>query len=155
MKLHLIRHAKATSQVGTNDISRKLSTKGILQAKGLSEYLNGKIDGCLIWCSDAARTRQTLNIIEKEFSIEKIKYKIDFYLCPKEIMLQQIWNSSLNKDLVIIGHNYGISDLLNYFTGEMISMQTGEYICIDFGELTLAESSKNTGVICDQFRFTS
>ena len=155
MKLHLIRHAKAEKPSGQSDISRNLAEKGIKQSIGLSEYLKDKLSNTIVWCSDANRTRETLKYISKNNDFNSIHYKIDLYLCSKETMLEQIWNTSADKDIVIIGHNFGISDLANYFTKELLLMQTGSYICIDFGNLMLKESSINTGRIVDQFRFES
>ncbi len=154
MKLHLIRHGKAAHSIGELDFNRPLSEKGRSQAEALGKYLKKKVDNCAVWCSDANRTRETLELISKVVNFGETNYKADFYLAEKELMLGQLWKDSSQVDRVIVGHNFGISDLLGYFTGELILMQTGEYICIDFGDLTLVESSKNTGTICDQFRFT-
>lgn len=154
MKLHLIRHGKASHSIGELDFDRPLSEKGRSQAKALGEFLEDKLVNSEVWCSDAVRTNETLSIIKDHVSFVKINHRTGFYLAQKEILLTQIWNNASTNDIVIVGHNFGISDLLNYFTDELIMMQAGEYICIDFGELTLAESSKNTGTICEQFRFT-
>ncbi|HIP32416.1 MAG TPA: hypothetical protein EYG86_06630 [Crocinitomicaceae bacterium] len=154
MKLHLIRHGKASNYIGELDFDRPLSEKGINQAKALGNFLEYKLVNNEVWCSDAVRTSETLSIIQDHVSFVKTNHRADFYLAQKEILLNQLWDNSSTNDVVIVGHNFGLSDLLNYFTDELILMQTGEYICIDFGELTLRESSKNTGVICDQFRFT-
>ena len=153
MKLHVIRHAKAASSIGESDFDRPLAQKGTLQAQELARYLQGKIENTTVWCSDAKRTRESFDLIKMNSSFKDILYKVDFYLCEKEVMLEQIWNNAPEGDLIIIGHNFGISDLVNYFTDELILMRTGEYICIDFGELSLKESSKDTGRISDQFRF--
>ena len=67
-------------------------------------------------------------------------------------MLEQLWNNTQESEILIVGHNFGISDLLNYYTGETILLGTCEYVCIDFGALKISESSKETGTISNQFR---
>ncbi|MBL1278754.1 MAG: histidine phosphatase family protein [Fluviicola sp.] len=152
MKLYLIRHAKAVSSSGELDVDRILASKGLEQSEALSVYLCGKLENTTVWCSEANRTRETFKIIAENSHFTDVLYRLDFYLCDKETMLEQLWKNSNEKDVLIVGHNFGISDLLNYFTDESISMRTGEYFCIDFGELSLKESSKSTGRIVDGFR---
>tara|TARA_R110002072_G_scaffold16048_1_gene63471 strand:+ start:51667 stop:52137 length:471 start_codon:yes stop_codon:yes gene_type:complete len=152
MKLHLIRHAQASDSKKSLDIDRNLTLKGKRQVEELSNYLSGKIDRTDVWCSDANRTKETFEIISKNSQFSNVLYRLDLYLCSKEEILDQLWEQSVGTEIVIIGHNFGISDLLNYFTDQTISIRTGEYFCVDFGDLSLKESSKNTGIIVDRFR---
>ena len=152
MKLHIIRHAKAAAPRGEFDIDRPLSEKGIKQAIALSNYLQNKLINCSVICSEAKRTRETLKYISEKVDFKSVAHRIDFYLCEKEVIMNELWKNESQQELVIVGHNFGISDLVNYFTDELLQMQTGEYICIDFGELSLQECSKSTGTIVDRFR---
>jgi phosphohistidine phosphatase len=153
MKLHLIRHGKAEreSQSG-RDFDRSLSDKGLAQTIDLGQYLKKHIGALEVWCSDAARTRETLNSILNSCKLQEPKYFIDLYLCSKSDFLQHLWRRKSNEDLIIVGHNFGISDLLNYFVEDSIEMRTSEYYCIDFGDLASNETSQGTGVIADQYR---
>ena len=151
MKLHLIRHANAQFPKETLDIERFLSTKGQEEAKQLAVFLSGKNLPDEVWCSAAQRTKETLSYVEKQHSFSVKKELNELYLCSKDLYLKKLWGSDLNVDLLIVGHNFGISDLASYFTGELLLMETAEYICIDFGDLSLNESSKETGVIIDRF----
>ena len=151
MKLHLIRHGKAVTSSGKEDHSRTLSEKGVEQIKRLSEYLGEKLNNVEAWSSSAARTIETLEILSEEIVLANTKIIDAFYLCNKEAYLDKIWRDSNDLDLVIVGHNFGISDLVNYFSDELILMNTAEYICIDFNNLTLKESSKGTGIIVDRY----
>jgi phosphohistidine phosphatase SixA len=128
-----------------------LSKKGITQTLNLGVYLKSKIDTVEIWCSDAIRTRETLDSISKACAYSQPKYLIDIYLCTKNDLLHHIWKRKSNDDLLIIGHNFGISDLLSYFVNYSIEMSTSEYYCIDFGFLASSEISKSTGIIVDQY----
>ena len=50
----------------------------------------------------------------------------------KKTYLKLIWQENHPDDLVLIGHNFGISDLANYFLDNQIELRTAEYICIEF-----------------------
>ncbi len=151
MKLHLIRHAKAKSPSEVTDFERNLSSKGKEQAEKLTHYLMGKKLPQEVWCSSAKRTVETLSFIELNHSFSVVRKMNELYLCSKDLYLKELWSTKIENDLLIIGHNFGISDLVNYFTGELVMMDTAEYICIDFGNLLINESSKDTGVIIDRF----
>ena len=150
MKLHLIRHGKAVKYSGKEDHSRTLSKKGVGQIERLTEYLGEKLNNAEAWSSSSARTIGTLEILSEEITFANKKIIDDFYLCNKEAYLNEIWKNSNDLDLVIIGHNFGISDLVNYLSDELVLMSTGEYICLEFSNLSLKESSKGTGTIVDR-----
>lgn len=152
MKLHLLRHAKASQNYDGLDIDRKLNKKGLAQADALGPFIKKHLNSPVVWCSDAIRTRMTLDGIKDSIQPSSISYKADFYLCNKDTILEQLWNNSTESELLIVGHNFGISDLLNYLTGSDILLRTCEYVCIDFNKLKLSESSRETGVIITQFR---
>ena len=73
------------------------------------------------------------------------------YLGPLSNYLKIIWGIESNEDILIVGHNLGISDLVSYFTEEFIEMQTAEYICIDFELDSWIETSKGLGTISVRF----
>lgn len=152
MKLHLLRHAKANQSIEELDIDRVLSKKGLLQVEALNKFLSGALSNPVVWCSEATRTRMTLDGIKDAIKPSSIEYKADFYLCNKNTMLEQLWNNTSSSEVLIVGHNFGISDLLNYFTGESILMGTCEYITLDFSDLLLSETSMETGQIIEQYR---
>jgi len=153
MKLHLIRHAKASGHsISGNDFDRELSEKGIRQATALGEFLKNEIGSCTVSCSNAARTRQTLDIIGKQNEFSDIKFYNELYLCSKETYLEHLWQYSGNNDLVIVGHNFGISEVASYLTNEIIEMRTSEYVCILFEDMTWRETSKGMGTKINQYR---
>ncbi len=155
MKLHLIRHAKALQPVlNENDFDRALADRGIKQATALGAYLKEKNVTCEVWCSDAVRTRETLAIIEQQNKFDSITFFDEFYLCSKETFLEKLWLDSSAKDVIIVGHNFGISDLANYFLDDMLEMRTCEYICIEFKTEKRNETSRDAGVIVDRWTFS-
>ena len=154
MKIHLIRHAKADpSAASGKDYDRKLSPKGIVQVNVLGLFLHDlNIKPEIIFCSSAARTRETLSIIHHKISLGKITYFEDLYLCDREIYLSKIWELKNKKELLIVGHNDGISALATYLSDEPFMMKTGEYTCIEFNVDSWQEVSRGTGSIIAQFR---
>lgn len=153
MKLHLVRHGKAERESKSgHDFDRSLNTKGIAQTTALGTYLASKIGELEVWCSDAARTRETFESISKSCNLQPPKYFVDLYLCSKLDLLAHLWKRESNEDLIIIGHNFGISDLLSYLVEDNIEMRTSEYYCLDFGTLASNETSQGTGIIIDQYR---
>lgn len=152
MKLHILRHAETdTYSESGADIDRKLLPKGIEQASDMRSYFEG-IEGIqTIWCSEAYRTRQTAEIVLSE-NHPKPEYYLDLHLAPKQMILQMLWNFNSSGDLLIIGHNFGISDLVRYFSEENIELRTAEYVCIEFDSDSWAESSMGTGAIVDRYR---
>ncbi len=153
MKLHLLRHAKTEpfSDSG-KDFDRKLMQKGILQAENIALYFKSKnFQPAHIYCSDAARTRQTIKIVKEGNEFTTVKYLDKLYLAESPQLLSFIWEQKQNEDLFIIGHNNGLSDLASYFTGEFIDLSTCEYICISFEIDSWEETSKGNGTITERY----
>lgn len=153
MKLHLLRHGKTSQQSDSGrDYDRKLNDKGLAQCKMLGEYLAKKKIDCETWCSAAKRTRATFSNVTKDIELNKVVMREDLYLCSRKVLLEALWEHSGNDDLLIIGHNFGISDLATYLTDVRIELRTGGYICIDFNDFRWEEVSRGLGIISDQYR---
>lgn len=154
MKLHLIRHAKTLQpEINERDFNRHLMEKGKRQAKALAKYLDELSVSCEVWCSEAVRTRETLTILQQKCKFSSVTYMNDLYLCSAKTFLEKLWRDNSEEDLIIVGHNFGISDLAAYFLEEDIELRTGEYICIDFGNYKRNETSKGLGRLYDRWRF--
>ncbi|MFT5859807.1 MAG: phosphohistidine phosphatase [Flavobacteriaceae bacterium] len=153
MKLHLLRHAKTspTSDSG-KDIDRPLSVKGIAQSNLMGVYLQNRMDPTKTLCSSALRTRETLDIVGYQMLLTGISISDTFYLCSRDQFLQFLGELDGDDDLLVIGHNFGISDLATYLTDTRLELRTSEYICIEFKGLNWKELSRGTGSIVDQYR---
>lgn len=153
MKLHLLRHAKTDPNSKTGkDFDRCILPKGIAQSQKLAEHFQENVPDIDVWCSEATRTRETLNIIQEKRSFTHVKYSRDYYLASREKLLNSLWLRPGNDDLLIVGHNYGISDLATYLADEYIELRTGGYICIEFDGFSWQEISKGLGIITEQYR---
>lgn len=154
MNLFLIRHAKTEkTAISGKDFDRELAEKGRLQAKKLNIFIT-KFDfnDVEIWCSDAVRTKQTLSYIDTQFQSTNIEFKNELYLAPSTSIKEQIWNTESERDLLIIGHNEGISDIATYFLGEDIHLKTATFIQISFEAKSRQEWSTDLGKILTVFR---
>ena len=155
MLLHLIRHAK-TNQVSPTgkDFDRELMPRGWKQCEELSSYLTGNLDftSCKVICSSATRTRETLAGLRANFSEFETHFSEEMYLCSLKTYLKLIWSEKHTEDLILIGHNFGISDLANYFLDTESEMKTSEYICIEFPFDSWDETFQSTGILKNRFR---
>ena len=152
MKLHILRHAMTEDSSPTGkDFDRRLHAHGVQQATALRGFFENITSLDEIWCSSAQRTRQTSEIVLQGIH-PKPHFDTDFYLASKQDILQKLWSFNSNKELLIIGHNFGISDLVNYFTEDTIEMDTAEYICLEFNLDSWTETSMGTAIVLDQYR---
>lgn len=155
MKLHFVRHGKAEKFSSSGkDFDRNLSEKGIRQSQELGDYLAAnKINKDIyVWCSSAERTTQTLDHLQHNMVFTNVRFERELYLCSKDQFLSKVWGIEHGEDLLIVGHNFGISDLAQYFIDEYVELKTGEYICIEFAATSWKETSFGNGITVDRYR---
>lgn len=116
-QLLLIRHAKSDWDVEEYpDFARPLNKRGIKEALTEKENLKKWIlNADVILCSPSVRTIQTLSLLTgKSLSeIPQLKLISDIYLANKETLKNTIDFYQESDFVTLIGHNDGISDLLN------------------------------------------
>jgi len=153
MLLHLIRHADASpSNPLTGDKFRDLSPFGQKQIAVLAEHLYTRLNEVEVWCSGANRTMQTQQILANTITFGKLSIHEQMYLCTMQTFIRQLDTDISAKDLIIIAHNFGISDLMAYYTDDLAELQTAEYVCIEFDGFSRNELSQGTGTIIDRYR---
>ncbi len=113
--LYLMRHAKSARGAGpSRDHDRPLNEKGRIAALRVGEYLvNHVASPQHILCSDAARTRETLDLLFPSPSPGiAIEFRADLYLASTRILLNAVRKlpETVNSAL-ILGHNPGIQNL--------------------------------------------
>ena len=145
MIVHLMRHAKTEMLSSTGrDFDRKLALKGHKQCTQLKEIIEGQhLDISQIYCSSAQRTRETAKLIFGEN--KSMTFHDDLYLCEQSDLLQFVWNLDTATDIMLIGHNFGLSNLASYFLDEDIYLKTGAMLSIDFSFSKSSDLSKATG----------
>ena len=154
MKLHLLRHAK-TNQISPTgkDFDRELLPRGLEQLQEFKEfYAKHPFQVGRVLCSGAVRTRQTFSEIKSLFANVPLTFLNELYLASSGELLQIINQSQSTTDLLIIGHNEGISDLASELSGAFHLLKTCGYVCLEFPFESSALVSKETGVIVGGFR---
>ena len=132
-KIHLLRHAKTEQNSKSGrDFDRELRAKGIQQAKILGERLGNQIKGVTVICSSAKRTKQTFELIKGHISFEKINYLDNLYLASSDdienIIVRQ---QNTDDEILIIGHNFGISNFAGEAINTNVYLRTCEYLLIE------------------------
>lgn len=136
--LYLVRHAQAESPgSGQKDLDRQLTSEGVRDANHLGMFLaNSQVHPDLIMVSHAKRAWETAEIMAEQmrYGVDKIKKEEELYEAPIRILLRLI--NELTPDtenVVLIGHNPGLSFLADYLTGEDIgNMGPCTAIAIEF-----------------------
>jgi len=124
-RLTLLRHAKSSwENAGLDDRDRPLNKRGERDAPMMGRRLLKKnTRPSLILTSPAKRARQTARLIAREigYPIEFLQTEHELYLAEPAAMLDIIaqQDNSFN-DIVVCGHNPGITELSNYLSGVTI-----------------------------------
>ncbi|XOV67015.1 MAG: histidine phosphatase family protein [Fluviicola sp.] len=150
LRLHLLRHAKTEQFSPTGkDFDRYLMVKGRKQRADLNLFFKTISNIDHVWCSSAKRTRETLAAIE---GLPEAHFFDELYLCSHKTMLQMLWERNPEGEVLIVGHNFGISDLVNYFCDSDIELRTGQYVCIAFDCDDWSQTFRGTGTISQMYR---
>lgn len=122
--LYLLRHSYAEDPGSKKDKDRMLTMKGNVTARGVGRYLSkSKIEIDQVYCSTAARTRETTtNVLEElQLNEQQVIYLDDIYEASVRELLQVI--NAIDKDIdhaLVVGHNPAISYIGEYITGDSI-----------------------------------
>ena len=147
MIVNFLRHAKTeTTSSSGKDYDRNLAPKGHAQCEEIKKIVNSILsDETKIYCSAAVRTRQTAGLIFGD--LKSVSYFEELYLSTKETILEFICSQESHHEILIIGHNFGLSELVSYLSGAQVVMKTSGFIRLEFLGFSNAELSASTGVI--------
>jgi phosphohistidine phosphatase len=112
--LYLLRHAKSSwDEPGLRDRERPLAPRGRRDAKRIAKHLvEHGVEPELVLCSDAKRTRETLELLRRALESATVEIEDGLYGASADELLGRI---RLVPDSVasvlLIGHNPGIQDL--------------------------------------------
>jgi phosphohistidine phosphatase len=114
-RVFLVRHAKASPPEGAmKDHERPLNERGQNAAVHMGKFMNG--EGFLpdfALCSTAVRTKETLEILEKQWDRIPLKtYKPLLYSGGKTPYLHSIYTAHASDDsILLVGHNPDIQEV--------------------------------------------
>ena len=154
MKLHLLRHAK-TNQISPTgkDFDRELLPRAYEQLQEFREfYTQNPFQVGHILCSSAVRTRQTLDQIKDLFADVPVTFLDELYLASAGELLKIINALQSPEDVLLIGHNEGISELASELSAGFILLKTCGLVSLEFPFESSAMVSKETGVLVGSFR---
>lgn len=149
LHLYLLRHGKAENpESNQNDFDRSLNKKGIVQVNQVAALLkDSKVLIDSVISSSAKRTTETAQIACSLLNLTKIQYFKDLYLADQYHILKTIGSEATGKHVLYVGHNFGISDIAGYLSGENISMSTGMLVEIVFELDNWLDITENSGKI--------
>lgn len=135
--LILIRHAKSSWDIPTDDFNRELLSKGIINANKIanlsSEHINTK--SC-IWSSSAKRAFETAKIFVKNWKIDtkSIQLKDELYTFDYNDLENSVKSCPNDcNNLILFGHNSAITDFVNKFGDIFIeNVPTSGFVSINF-----------------------
>lgn len=155
-KLFIIRHAKSDwSDESLDDFDRPLNKRGLKNAPFMAKLLKKKdIKPDLILSSPAIRALSTAQIIAKKIGYKKTVFtNSDMYEAQSET-LEKIINDidDKNKIVFLIGHNPGLSGLINILSEMDEDIPTCAVVEIDFDTNSWKNiSKKNSKVISYEY----
>lgn len=157
LRLILIRHAKSDWSVkGQGDHDRALNLRGARQAPQIGEWLasRGYIPGQIL-CSDARRTRETLDLILPHLGDGPQVLHLDsLYHAPAELMLEHL-HKAQDPVVMMVGHNPGMAEFAAQLAHvpprhqRFSDYPTGAVTVLDFNLPTWAEITLGSGAVRD------
>jgi phosphohistidine phosphatase len=134
LKLYLLRHGKAANpERYDHDYDRPLNKKGIVQINQIGyklEHEGHRVSQII--SSSAKRTEQTTVIVNHYLACNNVDYHEDLYLAGHGHIFDALQKLSNSSEVLYVGHNFGISDIASYLSGENISMSTGMLVELTF-----------------------
>lgn len=147
MNLFLLRHGKAEPNANSGeDFDRKLDDKGRKQVVLLNEFFKTELkdESVVVFCSSAKRTQETFNGIKTAIDIKSTVYDRQLYLASLKTLLSFLCKNPIKENILIVGHNNGLSDLASYLLDDSISLPTGGFIGMSFPFDSSEEISQGT-----------
>jgi phosphohistidine phosphatase len=137
--LYILRHAQPQSIAPLgNDFDRQLNEKGKQQVPLLAAFLEQHPISVPFECvvSTAKRTQQTFagiqTVLEKINYYQGAAFYDQLYHASQSDLLQFLWNYNSENNILLVGHNNGISDMVSYFTGKNVHLEPADFICLAF-----------------------
>ena len=148
-RLFIVRHGKAEPQCGGQDLDRPLAIRGIHDAEKLGGWtLAVRKQGALLVTSPAKRTLQTAQCLCKAWNEDEsnIRVEADAYLASDRAWLRWI-NGFDDKHSTawIVGHNPGLSELVERLTEQPIWLPTCGLAEIELHVKSWCEAFAGTG----------
>lgn len=149
--LYLLRHAKSSwADESRRDFDRPLANRGREDCAIIGEFIDEKgIDFDLVLVSTAVRTRETIQFVKEraEFDSE-VRYDARIYEATTSQLLEVIAEVDHDREnVLLVGHNPGIEDLLALLTSEHVQVTTATFAKIELKASEWSANLTNTGTL--------
>lgn len=136
-KLILVRHAKSSWEAITNDVTRPISQRGVLDAHLVSAELQKYLSkSFIVWSSKAKRAKETATIFcqNMDINLDCILIKDDLYTFEYSKLTNEIKKCKNEYDsLILFGHNDAITKFVNNFGNQCFdNIPTSGVVIINF-----------------------
>jgi len=149
--IYLLRHAKSSwKDESLSDIERPLNGRGKKAADTMGAFLKReKILVDLVLSSSAVRARQTIDrVLVSANIVTDVRFDERIYEAGVQRLVEvvrQIENGK--KNVVLVGHNPGFEELLEWLTGTIERMQTGALAKIGLKTTSWNSVSEKSGTL--------
>ena len=149
--LIIVRHCKSSwKDPILSDFDRPLNKRGNIDGELMSNYLREKekkIDKLIL--STSIRTRLTSKYFIEKIHFNSISYLDELYHASYSEIIKIISKIENNfNNIMVIGHNPGLTELINYFTDMRIyNIPTTGIIKVEFKEDEWSKITENKGKI--------
>ena len=146
-KLLLVRHAKAVHDADYSDFERPLKHSGTRDAITMTDRLSREsVVPQLLVTSPSLRTLATADIFAEHLALRKPVEDGRIYDASRQTLLDIINQFPDEHSFIgLVGHNPGIGQLLDYFTGESRDVSPGAVALIKFEVDEWKMISRDTG----------
>ncbi|MFT5819015.1 MAG: phosphohistidine phosphatase [Crocinitomix sp.] len=149
LTLYVLRHGKAVKPgESTDDFKRKLNKKGTAQANQIGyifQFNEFVVDQII--ASGAQRTQETAEIMNYYLWRKPIIFDDSLYLASREKIQAVLQEKANGKNILLTGHNFGLSDFVNYLVNDQLVMSTALLVQINFNFDDWKLLGANTGTI--------
>jgi phosphohistidine phosphatase len=131
MYLYFVRHGDASNDA-RSDRERPLTEKGKKRTQQAASVLAAlAVAPAAVYSSPRVRARQTAAILARALDASvTIRDEMDFDFSPLGLHLL-IENHAPDAEILLVGHNPSISEVVNALTGASISMRKGAIACVE------------------------
>ena len=149
MNLFILRHGDANnSEEGQKDFDRTLSETGVLHAIKIGDFLKDKSIGQII-SSKGTRAAETAEIVNQFVKTDYIDFDEQLYLADSPTIFNTIANVGLKKNILFVGHNFGISDFASSLINEDLTLSTCMLLEVEITLNNWEHLSSKTGILTE------
>ena len=149
LTLYLLRHAKSSwADDSMRDFDRPLANRGREACAVIGAFIEEKgIDFDLVLVSTAVRTRETIELVKERANIRgEVRYDERIYEASTSQLLEVISQiDDERENVLLVGHNPGVEDLLALLTGEHVHVTTANFAKININASAWSANLANTG----------